>query len=154
MGTIVAGTYTLNGAGGKDVGKFSASVTIGAPLAITGGVPTVVNRSQGLTLNWTGGNSTDLVEIFGSSAPSTAAGTTSFICITTAGQQSFTVPASILQQLPASGTGFGALEVFSAANPTIVGNNGSFLAPLTAGGNIDAGFFLALSGVASTPTYQ
>ena len=31
-GSIVAGTYTLNGAGGQDVGKFTASINLGNPL--------------------------------------------------------------------------------------------------------------------------
>ncbi|HWC96774.1 MAG TPA: hypothetical protein VG456_08495 [Candidatus Sulfopaludibacter sp.] len=154
-GTIVAGTYNLNGAGGKDVGKFTAAVTLGAPLTVTGGLPASVTRNAGLTLNWNGGNASDLVEIFGSSTSSASANatTTSFVCITTAGQKTFTVPASILNQLPATGsTGAGSLTVVSAVNPT--SGNGAFSAPLTAGGVIDAGFFLGLTGVGSTPTYQ
>lgn len=57
--TLVAGTYTLAGAGGRDVGSFSVPITVGTPLSIT--LPATVNRSQGLTLNWTGGNSSDYV---------------------------------------------------------------------------------------------
>jgi uncharacterized protein (TIGR03437 family) len=151
-GTIVAGQYTLNGAGGRDIGKFSAQVTLGAPLTITGGLPATVNRGAGLTLNWNGGNASDIVEIFGSSSVVSGATstTTSFICTTTAGQKTFTVPASILTQLPASTTG--ALEVISSVNPT--SGNGLFSAPLVAGGTIDAGFFLGLTGIGGAPTYQ
>jgi uncharacterized protein (TIGR03437 family) len=152
-GSIIAGTYTLNGAGGKDVGKFSASVTLGAPLTVTGGLPASVNRGAGLTLNWTGGKATDIVEIVGSSTPTTTSGTKTFTCITTAGQRTFTVPSSILTQLdPTGSTGAGSLLVISAVNPT--SGNGIFSAPLVAGGNIDAGFFFGLSGVGGTPTYN
>ncbi len=45
-GNIVGGQYTFNAAGGADVGKFSGSITVGAPLVVTGGLPTTVNRSQ------------------------------------------------------------------------------------------------------------
>ncbi len=157
----MAGTYNLKGAGGTDVGAFNASITMGAPLTITGGLPTTIVRASGLPLAWTGGNATDLVEIVGYAGTVTGTGTsavtdaTEFICTTTAGAGSFTVPASILNQLPAvsssattSGTGASFLEVISTANPS------SFNAPLKAGGNIDAGYFLALSGIGGIPTYQ
>lgn len=150
--TIVAGTYTLNGGGGKDVGSFTASVSLGAPLTVTGGLPSSVNRGNGLPINWTGGNSSDIVEIVGSSSTTTSAGTTTtqFICTTTAGQQTLTVPSSILQQLPA--TTQGSLGVFSLVNPT--SGNGLFTAPLTAGGKIDVGAFLALIGTGAQVSYQ
>ncbi len=145
-GSIVAGTYTLNGAGGKDVGKFSASVTVGSPLNAT--LPTSVSRSSPLTLTWTGGNASDLLEIVGSSGTSsgTTITSTTFICTTTAGAGTFTVPVSILSQMLATSTA-GSLVIASGAQA-------SFSAPLTAGGTIDAGYFFGFSGIAGTPTYQ
>lgn len=164
-GTIVAGTYTLSGAGGKDVGKFNASLTLGTPLTITSGLPSVVTRSAGLTLNWTGGNPTDIVEIVGFSGTvsgtgnNTTVNATEFACTTTAGVGTFTVPASILSQLPpttaaaiASGTGSSFLEVATTVNPA--NGNGIFSAPLTAGGSINNATFLGLLGIAGTPAYQ
>jgi hypothetical protein len=145
-GTIVAGTYTLNGAGGKDVGKFTASMTVGSPLTITGGLPSTVTESAGLTLNWTGGNSTDTVEIIGASSASGSSNSTEFICTTTAGQKTFTVPASILTLLPKSTSG--SLEVAS------FGTAGTFSAPLTAGGSINFGSFVGFVGIGATPAYQ
>jgi hypothetical protein len=160
--TLAPGTYTLAGAGGKDVGKFNASVTIGTPLTVTGGLPTTISRSQGLTLNWTGGNATDIVEVVGYSGSFTGTGAnatltaTEFYCITTAGAKTLTVPPSILTQLPAvpanSATQPGFLEVVSTPNPT--SGNGLFTAPLTAGGNIDMGLFFALVGLGATVSYQ
>jgi len=160
-GVLVPGTYTLNGVGGKDVGKFTASLTLGTPLTVTGGLPSTVTRSSGLTLNWTGGNSTDVVVIFGSAGTVSGTGATrtttgaSFICLTTAGVGTFTVPASILNQLPAvtsaqasSGAGSTSLEVVSSPSP-----GGTFTAPLTAGGNV-TGTFVSLRGAANQPTYQ
>ena len=93
---------------------------LASPLTVTGGLPNSVTRSAGVTLNWTGGNASDLVEIVGSSSTSTGSGTstvtttTSFICLTTAGAKTFTVPASVLNQLPANtGTATGLLEIAS-----------------------------------------
>jgi len=149
--SIVAGTYTVNGAGGKDVGGFSASMTIGSPLTVTGGLPTVINRSLGQNVSWIGGNSSDLVEIIGSSSSITGSGLSqivdswTFVCTTNAGAGSFNVPASVLTQLPASTNG--SFFVASGAVST-------FSAPLTAGGKIDAGAFVSFVGTGSTPNYQ
>jgi uncharacterized protein (TIGR03437 family) len=158
-GTIVAGKYTLTGAGGSGsnaVGSFSTSITLGTPLTITGGLPSTVTRSQGLPLSWTGGNSTDGVEIIGYSGTSTGTGTsavttaTEFICTTTAGAGSFTVPASVLTQLPptpaAAANGSGSLAVYSGPAPAT-------FAPSFAGGSI-ASTFSAQVGTAATVTYQ
>ena len=167
-GTIIGGQYTLSGAGGKDVGPFTGMVNLGSPLTITGGLPTTVNRSAGLTLKWTGGNSSDLVIIEGLAATSsstiTASGTTftetgaEFVCTTTAGSGGFTVPASITSQFPAlnpgfstTGTALSLLAVFSATNPS--NGNGIFTAPLTAGGNVSA-YFLGFVGASNTPVWQ
>jgi len=143
-GTIVAGQYSLSGAGGKDVGKFSSTITLGTPLLLTGGLPTSVNRANGLPLAWTGGNSSDIVEIIGSSSTSTD--NWGFICTTTAGTRGFTVGSSILNQLPASTSG--SLSIVSAPTPS------TFNASLTAGGSIDLGTFLALTGTGGTVAYQ
>jgi uncharacterized protein (TIGR03437 family) len=164
VGTIVAGTYTVSGAGGKDVGKFSASLNVGAPLTITGGLPSTVTRSAGLTLNWTGGLSSDLVVISGGSSTTTGTGagatidSWAFTCTTTAGPGTFTVPASILTQMPAAalnsnGSGGGTLSIVSTPNSAI-GNNGLFSAPLTAGGSTDYGLFFALVGTSAQVSYQ
>src|ERR1035437_3873198 len=103
--SLPAGTYTLNGAGGNDVGSFNTSITLRSPPPLSSPLPATVTRSAGLTLDWTGGNASDLVEILGGSSTSTGTGTSAvtssaaFICITTAGQRTFTVPPSILIQL-------------------------------------------------------
>lgn len=158
-GTIVAGKYTLTGAGGSGsnaVGSFSTSITLGTPLTITGGLPSAVTRSQALPLSWTGGNSTDGVQIIGSSGSQSGTGTpavttaTEFICTTTAGAGTFTVPASVLTQLPptpaTSAGGAGSLAVYSVPTPTA-------FSPSYAGGTI-ASTFSALVGTGATVTYQ
>jgi uncharacterized protein (TIGR03437 family) len=145
--TLQPGTYTVTGAGGNDVGPFNTSITIGSPLTLSSPLPTTVTESAGLTLNWTGGLATDVVEIVGASGTITGTGTsqitnsTEFICNTTAGQGTFTVPPSILTQLPTvsaaqetAGTATGFLEV--ASGPPAV----SFNPTLTKGGTIPSTF--------------
>jgi uncharacterized protein (TIGR03437 family) len=155
---LVAGTYSLAGAGGRDVGKFNTQITLGSPLSLVNSLPATVDRSAGLTLRWTGGNASDLVQILGSSSTTSGTGGSaitdswSFVCSTNAGAGSFTVPASVLLQLPAvsssSTSGSGFLEIASAVNPA------SFTAPLTAGGSIDSGTFLSLIGFGASVSYQ
>lgn len=150
-GSIVAGTYTLNGAGGADVSKFNASVSIGTPLTVTGGLPTDVTRSAGFTVNWTGGNSTDYVEIYGSSSATAGGNATSFVCTTTAGKGSFTVPSSVTSQLPASAANSGTLALVSGPAPSV--SNGQFTAPLVSGGTIN-GAFVALVGTGAQTNFH
>jgi uncharacterized protein (TIGR03437 family) len=160
-GTILAGTYALNGAGGTDVGPFNTSITIGSPLTLNPPLPTTVTESAGLTLNWTGGNSSDVVEIMGASAFASGTGvsqvtdTTEFVCVTTAGQKTFTVPASILTQLPtitaaqvAANTAAGLLELVSGP-PTV-----NFNATLKKDGSVIPSVFSSFAGIASVVVFQ
>ncbi len=159
-GTILPGTYSLAGSGGTDVGPFNTSLTIGSPLTLNSPLPTTVTESAGLTLNWTGGNASDVVEIFGYSGTGCGTGANqvanaaAFYCTTTAGQKTFTVPASILTQLPtvtagqiSAGTASGGLEVFSGVTPV------SFSPTLTKGGTVPS-VFSSLIGVGGQAAYQ
>jgi hypothetical protein len=155
--SLPAGSYTLNGAGGNDVGSFNTSLTLGAPLTLSSPLPTTVVRSSPLTINWTGGIASNMVEIVGSSGTTTGTGanavttTTEFLCVTTAGAGTFTVPASILSQLPATattGSSTGVLEVAS------FNTSATFSATLKADGSTIAGSFGSYIGIGSTATYQ
>jgi len=117
-------------------------------------LPATVVRSQGMTLNWTGGNPTDFLDIIGSAATTTngVISGASFLCLTTAGAGTFTVPASILNQLPAAT--FSLTGTSSTSLTISTGTLANFTAPLTAGGNIDFGVFVGSTGVGGAPTYQ
>jgi hypothetical protein len=160
-GSILAGTYTLTGAGGNDVGPFSTSITIGPPLTLNNPLPTTVTESAGLTLKWTGGIASDAVLIDGTSAITTGTGvnqtttSTGFVCTTTAGQGTFTVPASILTWLPtitaaqvSAGTAAGSLGVMSTATPS------SFNATLKKDGSNIPSSFRYYSFFAGLALYQ
>jgi uncharacterized protein (TIGR03437 family) len=159
-GSILQGTYTLTGAGGKDVGPFNTSISVGPPLTLISPLPTIVTESAGFTVNWQGGNASDVVYIIGASYTNNGTvdnqitNTTEFICTTTAGQQTFTVPASILTQLPipppaqVAGTPNGYLEVVSGAKVT------NFNATLKADGSNIPSVFGSVIGAGGTVVYQ
>jgi uncharacterized protein (TIGR03437 family) len=153
--SLPAGTYSLSGAGGTDVGTFNTSLNLASAITVTGGFPSTVVRSSPLTLNWTGGNASDLLEIVGSTSSTSGTGSSSvtstatFICLTTVGQNTFTVPASILGQMYATtATSPGILEVAS-------GNlSATFTATQKSDGSTIPSTFGSFIGVGSTPAYQ
>jgi len=128
-----AGTYSITGQGGKDVGKFQSTITIPQPLVVTGTIGKSISRSADLPIAWTGGG-TQTVTITATSAAAVAGTNPQQIdsgvvtCVTTADKGGFTIPTAMLQQLPAAN---GAV--------TLVSNSAdvSFTAPLVAGGNVD-----------------
>ncbi len=63
---LTPGTYTISGPGGKDVGPFSATVTVPALPALTspkGPAGLTVSRTKGITVTWTPNNSGTHVEV-------------------------------------------------------------------------------------------
>jgi uncharacterized protein (TIGR03437 family) len=104
------GTFTFQGSGGADVGPFTSTITFANPLLTwtNPGVAATIDRTQGLTVTWTGGNPGTFVFITGtSSASSTVLG--GFTCLAAVDAGQFTVPSYILSALPA-GKGGTALQ--------------------------------------------
>jgi len=138
---LAAGSYTITGPGGKDVGPFQATIMMSQPLLVASTIPNPIPRTQDFTIKWTGGG-TDTVTISGSASVAAPGSTPAnvmvdsgvFRCLTTGDKGTFTVPGSILQQLPA---GKGSLTLSSNNKMT------TFTAPLVAGGNLDYGYFYA-----------
>ncbi|MBI1357795.1 MAG: hypothetical protein GC160_25955 [Acidobacteria bacterium] len=111
---IEQGDYATQGMGGAEVGAFGpATMTVSPPVTVTTSLAagTQVSRAAGLTLSWTGGDPNDLVVIHGRSflIPPTVQRPVSdpmqfrsqaFVCTTTAGALSFTVPPWALALLP------------------------------------------------------
>jgi uncharacterized protein (TIGR03437 family) len=103
---LATGRYTLSGPGGPQVGAFSGTLDTVSDFTLTNPNSFLtVNRNAPLAVAWSGGDSRSYATIQGISYGD-ATGTTltgaGFICIVQMSQGSFTVPASILQQLPAS----------------------------------------------------
>lgn len=102
------GTYTFNGSGGADVGSFTSTLTFTNPLLTwtNESVAATIDRSQDLTLTWTGGNPGSYVYLGGVSTAIGAGNTAlGYTCLTTADAGKFTVPSYILSALPAGSGG-------------------------------------------------
>jgi len=113
---IEAGAYAVsNGSGGADVGVFDWKLIVPAPVGFTN-LPAVINRSQDLTVTWSGGSAFPLVSIFGVSGVPQGGGNTSYVqfyCTATGSAGQFTIPTLILNLLPTNG--YGAAGVTGAA---------------------------------------
>jgi len=111
------GIFTFTGTGGTDVGAFNdAQVKFLNPLVWSNSSSEgTVDRSEGVTVTWTGGASNTFVQIQGNSVSSTNAFSASFTCDAPVGAGSFTVPPAVLLALPA---GSGTLTVSNYTNPT------------------------------------
>jgi uncharacterized protein (TIGR03437 family) len=134
------GTFTFTGAGGSDVGSFTAAVTFPNPILSWTNQPEVatVTRSQGIGITWTGGAAGSLVAIEGSSTGGGQTG--SFYCLVSQNPLEFTIPAYITSTLPA-GTGTLSVENLSSYS--------SFTAS-----NLDYGLAFGFTGTSVNTTYQ
>ena len=133
------GNYTVsNGSGGAQIGAFSWNLTLPADI-VPGNIPATVNRSQDLTLTWSGGAGFSVVTIFGYSAVPVTETTFSwveFICNADPSAQQFTIPSAILSLIPTNGFG-------GVGKPGVnIQMGGIPLDPVTAPG-IDVGVFSA-----------
>ena len=100
------GTYIVSGLGGKDVGPFQSTIQIptGATWTNRDSI-SAVDRGKGLTIQWSGGNSsTQAVAIIGYSSNPATNVSGAFACLSDMAPQSFTVPSSYLVNLPATPT--------------------------------------------------
>ena len=116
-----AGTYTVSGPGGPDVGSFSAKITFPKGLVWTNQANmTSVNRANGATVSWTGGaDANGLVRISGLASASTSATSSVFArfdCVAKGSDGSFTIPPAVLLALPATGDTLGTLTVGNSYN--------------------------------------
>jgi uncharacterized protein (TIGR03437 family) len=102
-----AGSLTFAGPGGKSVGAFDVTFPVGPEnlnWSNESGISTIA-RSSGVKVTWTGADPGSTVQItgysIGGASTSSAAGA-GFTCTASGSAGEFTVPASILQALPAS----------------------------------------------------
>jgi hypothetical protein len=106
---LTTGAYTVSASGGADVGAFSVNLA-GAPTITwtSSDGSSVVNRSSGLTVNWTvtGGNTANLEAIIsGGNSDGPDNRSEVFLCTASAAAGTFTVPGVILSRVPASRSG-------------------------------------------------
>jgi uncharacterized protein (TIGR03437 family) len=132
---LPAGVYTLkNGSGGKDVGSFTASLTLPAPFTWTNPDPlTVIDRTLPQKFTWTGGSGDVFIVGSSSAIVNRAYVGATFTCLAKASDGSFTVPTYVLAALPASYTNAAGLELYNYGATTTFSATG-----------LDFGLFQAL----------
>lgn len=99
------GHYTVTGPGGKDVGAFSASTDVPSTPFVWTNVPDItvpLDRSQDLTITWTGGVPGTQVTVLGGSLVNGV--NTGFLCAAPVIAGHFTVPSYVLLNLPPTGS--------------------------------------------------
>ena len=97
------GEFTLRGTGGKEVGPFAASFSVPPPFEwIDRDQTRVVDRTRGVTVHWKNGRPDQLMVILARNIDqlTTALGTCICTAFGPAGQ--FTIPASLLANVPAT----------------------------------------------------
>jgi uncharacterized protein (TIGR03437 family) len=127
-GTVLGpGNYTFTGSGGADVGAFTASINYVNTFKWDQSSVPSINRSQPLTITWTGGTAGAIVNISVTSSlghgPVSDFGSV-LSCYEDATLETFTLPAVLLSALPpsytdANGNPQGTIEVIenSAGTP-------------------------------------
>ena len=98
---VPAGTYQVTASGGKDIGPFTVPLTVGAPIVWSNKASiSYIDRTQPLTITWSGGPASGHVLIGGSAQLSGSSA--AFVCVQEAARGQFTIPAAVLSSLPAS----------------------------------------------------
>jgi uncharacterized protein (TIGR03437 family) len=99
------GTYAIKGGGGRDLSAFSVTLNVGGNVVWTNKAATAtIDRSQPLTVAWSGGTSPGFV-LVGGYVESNTTGLVGFVCTEDSSKGSFTIPSFILSALPPAATG-------------------------------------------------
>lgn len=141
------GVYTLTGAGGTQVGPFTASATFPSPLTSNLSSLTSVNHALPLTITWSG-SGFDLagIAIIGDTTSNGVVHGNSVSCVVPASLGTFTIPAAALAYLPNSGTWQIQITAEQNQGGQISAESSTSTAltpPLVAGGKVDFGGFSA-----------
>jgi hypothetical protein len=109
------GTYTWTGSGGKDVGPFTTTASIGNLVSWTNmSSISSVTRASGQLVTWSGGSSSSFVYVGGTSASTSGSASATFVCYAPASAGQLTVPSYVLLALP---SGTGSLGVSNSGTP-------------------------------------
>jgi uncharacterized protein (TIGR03437 family) len=149
---IEPGSYSVsNGAGGTNVGSFTWNLTL--PDNVVPDIPASINRSQDLTLNWTGGEAFPIVTILGyAGVPLTSSlfSYSEFVCNAVGSTGQFTIPSAFLSVIPADGYGAFGVKGVDIQVAGVVSNRFT----VTGSPGIDAGIFDAYVSSGKIVTVQ
>jgi uncharacterized protein (TIGR03437 family) len=127
------GAFTFTGTGSAEVGAFSVTVNLSPLMTWTNSsAAATVTRAQGLAINWSGGQPSSYIQIFGQSVSSASTSlVATFNCVVPQSAGTFTIPPYVLNDLPA-GKGPTQVENFTANAPFMAS---SIEYPYAQGGN-------------------
>lgn len=109
------GTYTITAPGGKDIGAFTASLTLPNPVTWSNAAQiTAINRSAGVTVTWVGGDASQTVIIAGGSTDQKTKKSGGFVCLAPGNAGTFTIPATVLADMPPTGSTIGTSDSLGA----------------------------------------
>ena len=102
---LTPGAYAITGSGGGDVPAFSATLNVGGNVVWTNKAAiSTIDRSQPLTVTWSGGTSPGYV-LVGGYVDLGLGNLAGFVCTEDSSKGSFTIPSFILSTLPPGGGG-------------------------------------------------
>lgn len=88
---IAGGKWTLQSAGGKDIGAVIFNFALPSPIQLTGGVPVMVDHTQDRTISWNGAGFDAGATVF-----INLSGNSLVTCIAPASAGTITIPAALL----------------------------------------------------------
>ena len=116
---LVPGTFTVSSTGGAGIGPFSASIVYPPlPKLVSPANNATVNRANGMTITWTGGdpNGNLLLEV-NSAIDQAATFAVQAGCIVPAAAGTFTIPSYVMLALPAGPYAGFTIAPFTSAIP-------------------------------------
>jgi uncharacterized protein (TIGR03437 family) len=151
------GTYTLKGAGGSQVGPFTATATMPSSFTVTNlSALSTVSRSQPLTVNWSGSGFDQVIVTVVGSVTSGTVSETIVNCPVSASLGSYSIPAAALAYLPA-GTAQITIQAVVSQGGIVSAESSTSTAltpPLVAGGQANFGSFAGVIGYIVSATAQ
>ena len=146
-----SGNFSVTSPGGANVAGIQASVAASAPVSWTNQSQLArVNRAQALTFTWQGGDPQhETVLLTGVSSDTPTHSSAAFICAASPSAGSFTVPAYVLANLPATRTTEPLPRAWLLLGSIPINGAGAFSA-----NGLDAGFSLFGSWLAKSVAFQ
>ena len=118
---LVPGTYTITGSGGANVGSFNGTFAIPERAKLVSPQNNgSATRANGMKVSWTGGSGNLMIEL-GSCSDNSCNNGAGAVCRVPASLGSFTIPAYVLEALPAGNFAGLVLSSYSEASFTATG---------------------------------